>query len=157
MTGEYIRQDLVESQEGVALHLEFQFIDISTCTAASGLYLDLWNANSTGVYSGVVVSGNGDGTTDASNINATFLRGIQETDSEGIASFDTLFPGHYAGRASHTHVMAHQEVELFSNSTMTIGTVSHVGQLFWQTTLKDEVELTYPYVSQTEKTKVDCR
>lgn len=55
-----------------------------------------------GVYSGVIANGNGD-SNDASNINATFLRGIQKTDSDGVLTFDTLVPGHYSGRTTHSH------------------------------------------------------
>lgn len=31
---------------------------------------------------------------DASNLNNTFLRGIQQTDSDGVVQFSTIFPGH---------------------------------------------------------------
>lgn len=58
VTGEYIRSNVTETQQGVAVHLEYQYIDISTCGAATGLYLDTWEANATGVYSGVL-GGNG--------------------------------------------------------------------------------------------------
>jgi len=40
---------------------------------------------------------------DAGMLKGTALRGIQPTDSHGIASFDTLVPGHYDGRATHIH------------------------------------------------------
>ncbi len=40
---------------------------------------------------------------DSSILKGTALRGIQPTDSHGIASFDTLLPGHYSGRATHIH------------------------------------------------------
>jgi protocatechuate 3,4-dioxygenase beta subunit len=43
---------------------------------------------------------------DASILNGTTLRGVQPTDSHGIASFDTLFPGHYDGRTTHIHGMS---------------------------------------------------
>jgi protocatechuate 3,4-dioxygenase beta subunit len=40
---------------------------------------------------------------DASILKGTTLRGVQPTDSHGVASFDSLFPGHYEGRATHIH------------------------------------------------------
>lgn len=56
-----------------------------------------------GVYGGVLYyPGNGD-PNDESIINSTTLRGVQPTDADGIALFDTLVPGHYAGRANHVH------------------------------------------------------
>jgi len=59
VSGELIRSDVVGGQEGVPVHLEYQYIDVSTCEPVSGLYVDTWQANATGVYSGVVASGNG--------------------------------------------------------------------------------------------------
>jgi hypothetical protein len=74
--GEHIRYDLQEDQPGVPIIIEGQFLDVETCEPTEGLWWDLWNCNSTGVYSGLVATGNGN-TDDASNLNATFLRGIQ--------------------------------------------------------------------------------
>lgn len=96
VNGELIRQNLAEDQEGVPLILDIQIIDTSTCEPVPALFMDLWHCNSTGVYSGVVASGNGNNN-DTTNVNNTFLRGIQQTDLNGIAQFETLFPGHYTG------------------------------------------------------------
>jgi len=98
VNGELIRQNLVEDQEGVPLTLDIQIIDTSTCEPVPALYMDLWHCNSTGVYSGVVASGNGN-SDDATNINNTALRGIQQTNSNGIVQFETIFPGHYTGKS----------------------------------------------------------
>ena len=62
---------------------------------------DLWNCNATGVYAGIVATGNGNGLDDPTNINNTFLRGIQKVDHDGVATFESIFPGHYSGRATH--------------------------------------------------------
>lgn len=40
---------------------------------------------------------------DSSILKGTTLRGVQPTDDHGVASFDSLFPGHYEGRATHIH------------------------------------------------------
>lgn len=108
----------------------------------------LRSANSTGVYSGVVtdINGNGD---DAGNINATFLRGIQPTDEEGVVKFSTLFPGHYSGRATHTHVLAHVNATVLENGTLSGGHVAFMGHMFWDQDLITEVENTYPYTLNT--------
>lgn len=97
VNGELIRQNLVEDQEGVPLTLDIQIIDTSTCDPVPAIYMDLWHCNSTGVYSGVVASGNGN-SNDTTNLNNTALRGIQQTDSNGVVQFETLFPGHYTGK-----------------------------------------------------------
>lgn len=82
---------MIEEQEGVPLYADIQIIDVSTCEPISDVYLDAWHgayfakhyralslnqaysiANSTGVYSGVVASGNGN-MNDASNIVSSRL------------------------------------------------------------------------------------
>jgi len=64
-------------------------------------YADFDSSNSTGVYGGVIGYGNGN-EGDLSNLNNTFLRGLQATDPDRVAQFETLFPGHYGGRATHS-------------------------------------------------------
>jgi protocatechuate 3,4-dioxygenase beta subunit len=113
--------------------------------------LTYWvDCNSTGVYSGIVASGNGD-SSDAANINATFLRGLQPTDSLGVAQFTTLFPGHYTSRAPHIHVLAHFNGTSYPNGTYNGGYVSHVGQLFFDQDLITAVELKAPYNTNTQE------
>ncbi|KAF4626270.1 hypothetical protein G7Y89_g11891 [Cudoniella acicularis] len=146
VTGESIRKNVTEGQAGVPLYLEVQYLDITTCLPVSGIYVDIWNCNATGVYSGINVTGNvADG-----GYDSTFLRGIQETDSDGVASFETIFPGHYSGRATHTHLLAHENVTLESNGTIQGGSVTHIGQLFWNEDLRAAVELVSPYNTNTQ-------
>ncbi|KAE8151624.1 Intradiol ring-cleavage dioxygenase [Aspergillus avenaceus] len=142
--GELIRQDVRDDQEGVPVYLDGQFIDIDTCEPIEGLYWDVWNCNTTGVYSGVVDRSNGDGD-DTSNLDATFLRGLQPTDSDGVAQFHTIFPGHYGGRTTHVHVVAHVGATVLPNNTLTGGHAAHIGQLFFDQDLIDAVEETAPY------------
>ncbi|KUL90206.1 hypothetical protein ZTR_02134 [Talaromyces verruculosus] len=147
--GEYVRSDLREDQPGVDVTFDAQFIDVETCEPVTDVWFDIWNCNSTGVYSGVVSNGNGD-TADTSNINATFLRGIQKTDDDGVVQFQTIFPGHYSGRTTHHHVVAHVgNVTQLANNTITGGTVAHIGQFFWDQDLIYEVEATSPYNTNT--------
>ena len=39
-----------------------------------------------------------------SQTSQTYLRGIQTTDANGQAAFTTIYPGWYAGRATHIHL-----------------------------------------------------
>lgn len=146
--GELNREDIVDDEPGVLNYMHAQFIDISTCEPLPDLWWDVWNCNSTGVYTGVQDSSNGNGD-DASNLNKTALRGIQKTDEYGIASFRTIFPGHYNGRATHVHVVGHLNATLLENGTISGGSVSHIGQLFFDQDLISEVETTYPYNTTT--------
>ncbi|KAH8662373.1 Intradiol ring-cleavage dioxygenase [Xylariales sp. PMI_506] len=148
--GEYVRSDIRNDEEGVDVILEAQVVDVATCEPLSGAYLDIWSANSTGVYSGVQTNLNGNGA-DASNLNNTALRGLQVTDDDGVVKFTTKFPGHYSGRCTHLHVVIHEGAEELANGTIAGGTVSHIGQLFWDQKLVDEVEATLPYSTNTQR------
>lgn len=146
--GELIRSNVRDSEAGVPVILDGQFINIETCEPIADLYWVVWNCNSTGVYSGVQSSMNGNGD-DASNLNKTFLRGIQKTDQDGVAQFQSVFPGHYSGRATHVHVVAHVGATVLANDTLTGGNVAHIGQLFFDQDLITEVEALYPYNTNT--------
>lgn len=147
--GEYFRSNVkeVEWSEGLDLFLEVQYVDISTCAPVPAVAVDIWNANATGVYSGISVSGNyaEDG------VNSTYLRGIQLTDHEGVVEFATIFPGHYSGRATHTHLLAHTNATLLPNGTISVFNkpVAHIGQLFYPEDLRSAVEATSPYNTNT--------
>ncbi|KAJ5792662.1 uncharacterized protein N7503_008640 [Penicillium pulvis] len=149
VTGELIRSDITEYEPGVPMTIDAQFIDVETCEPVEGIWWDIWSCNSTGVYSGVL-SWEDDDKDDESILEANFLRGVQQTDTEGVAQFQTIFPGHYQHRATHLHVIAHVgNVTRFPNDTIAGGTVAHIGQLFWDQDLIYEVERTYPYSTNT--------
>ncbi|KAI5358137.1 Putative intradiol ring-cleavage dioxygenase [Septoria linicola] len=148
--GEMLRQNVVEDNysDGIPLHLEVQYYDIETCQPIPNVYVDIWNANATGVYSGISTSGN----YAAGGYNSTYLRGISATDGDGVATFDTIFPGHYDGRATHTHLLAHMNATQLPNNTLLVetGTVTHIGQLFWNEVLRTAVEETEYYSGNTQ-------
>ncbi|KAJ5557057.1 Intradiol ring-cleavage dioxygenase [Penicillium frequentans] len=147
--GELIRQNVVEEKycRGVPMYLEIQYIDVNTCQPLPDLYVDIWNANSTGVYSGISESGN----YAAGGWNSTYLRGIQPTDNDGVAAFDTIVPGHYSGRATHTHLLVHTNATILANGTLQInsGSITHNGQLFYDEALRSAVEASDPYNTNT--------
>ncbi|CBF87292.1 intradiol ring-cleavage dioxygenase [Aspergillus nidulans FGSC A4] len=135
-------------QAGVPVVLDLQFVDVSTCQPIEGIYAETWNCNATGVYSGAQGNGNGN-SEDDSILQETFLRRVSKTGEEGVVTFNTLFPGHYAGRATHYHVLAHLDAALLENNTLTGGSVPHIGQLFFDQDLITAVEVTSPYSSNT--------
>ncbi|KAJ4172587.1 hypothetical protein NW754_002789 [Fusarium falciforme] len=149
--GEYVRKDITDDEPGIDITLDYQVIDVDTCEPVPDVYVEIWHCNSTGVYSGVVASGNGN-SDDDSNLDATFLRGIQETDSDGVAQFKSVFPGHYTGRATHIHIMVHTNATLLANDTLGNDIyASHVGQAFFDQDLITAVEKTSPYSSNTQE------
>ncbi|KAK4209939.1 Intradiol ring-cleavage dioxygenase [Rhypophila decipiens] len=146
VSGELLRTNLTDSQPGIPIHLDMQFISTSNCLPvpeSSPLLVDIWHCNSAGVYSGVSAPGQG-------GISSTHGRGVQQTDSDGVVQFGTLFPGHYAGRATHIHLMATSEVTLLPNNTFTGGKARHIGQLYFDQELVDEVESLSPYRENTQ-------
>ncbi len=73
------------------------------------------------------------------------------TNANGIAVFDTIYPGWYTGRATHIHIKVHVGMNITSNTSGTYsgGHVSHTGQLFFNDTLTDSVALISPYSNHT--------
>ncbi|KAK3324920.1 Intradiol ring-cleavage dioxygenase [Apodospora peruviana] len=141
--GELIRTDITDGQTGVPVHLDVQFVDLETCAGIPSLLIDIWHCNSTGVYSGVAAEGQG-------GLKSTHGRGAQQTDDDGVAQFDTLFPGHYTGRATHIHVMSTADATVLPNSTFVGGTSRHIGQLYFDEDLRDQVEQLAPYNTNSQ-------
>jgi protocatechuate 3,4-dioxygenase beta subunit len=142
--GELIRTDITDGQGGVPVHLDIQFVDISSCAAVPELLIDIWHCNATGVYSGVVAQGQG-------GLATTHGRGAQKSDTDGVVEFDTVFPGHYTGRATHIHMMSTTGAEVLSNGTFTGGTATHIGQVFMDQDLISQVETTSPYSTNQQQ------
>ena len=83
-------------QQGIPLFLVIRVYDVDngSCIPIKGAKVDIWHANSGGVYSAV----NNIGTN-----GKNFLRGYQVTDNNGTVRFTTIYPGWYPGRAIHIH------------------------------------------------------
>ncbi len=129
--GEKLRRNITEGKPGASLTLRLAVVDASTCRPIKGAAVDIWHADAGGVYSGF---GAGSG-------NRTFMRGIQKTDATGVATFQTIYPGWYPGRAVHIHVKVH-----------VAGNVVHTGQLFFNDTVTDAVYRRLPYSRRPNRT-----
>ncbi|KAJ5505000.1 hypothetical protein N7463_007874 [Penicillium fimorum] len=154
VTGELVRKNIAESQGGVPLYMDIQLINTNTCEPIPEIYMDLWHCNSTGVYSGIVASGNGN-SGDNTNLNTTFNRGVQKSNEDGVIQFQSTFPGHYTGRATHIHVLTHpaNETRVLANGTISglyTSHSSHVGQIFFDQDLISAVEEVPPYSTNTQ-------
>jgi hypothetical protein len=69
--------------------------------------------------------------------------------------FESIFPGHYTGRATHIHVLTHaaNDTKVQPNDTLSdlyTAHSSHVGQLFFDQDLISVVEETSPYSTNTQ-------
>ncbi|KAK4138981.1 aromatic compound dioxygenase [Trichocladium antarcticum] len=143
--GEGIRKDITGGEAGIKLTLAIQVVDYTTCQTVPDAYVDVWSSNSTGIYVGVQgYPGMGD-PEDASILQGTTLRGVQPTDSHGIASFDSLFPGHYQGRATHIHAIVYLGAQKLPNNTISSGRAAHIGQLYFDQSLITAADKLTPY------------
>ncbi|KAG8863901.1 hypothetical protein FRC20_010475 [Serendipita sp. 405] len=48
---DYVREDLRENQTGTTLYLDIGVIDITTCTPAQDIFVEIWACSAQGVYS----------------------------------------------------------------------------------------------------------
>ncbi|KAF2276585.1 aromatic compound dioxygenase, partial [Westerdykella ornata] len=155
VSGELIRQDVLTGEKGAITHLDINLVDTTTCKPVTDAYVELWGANSTGVYTGVQARGNGDGSKSAVTTNA--LRGIQPTGSNGTATFITILPGHYVGRTNHLHTIIHHGAKVLPNNTIQGGTISHVGQFYIDQNFLAQVEATAPYNTNKQAITTNAR
>lgn len=79
---------------GVPLTLKLTLVNAgAACASIAGATVYLWHCDRDGnysMYSSAVVDEN-------------YLRGVQEADAGGVATFQTIFPGCYPGRMPHVH------------------------------------------------------
>lgn len=94
----FYRRDVTEGKPGTPLTLAFTVVNANNgCSPISGAAVEIWHCDAAGNYSEYSQPGfNGTG--------QTFLRGVQTTDASGQATFTTIYPGWYSGRATHIHV-----------------------------------------------------
>jgi protocatechuate 3,4-dioxygenase beta subunit len=124
VAGEKLRRDITEGKAGTALLLNLTVVNASTCKPVKNAAVDIWHCDALGVYSGAI----------ANNSGTNFLRGVQRTNAKGIATFKTIYPGWYRGRAVHIHVKVHVG-----------GSVVHTGQLFFPAAVTNAVYAKPPY------------
>lgn len=98
---EMVMSNIRSDRKGVPLLINLSIQDKSNnCSPVKGLLVDIWHCDKDGLYSeygGVFMQ--------PTDLTAEhFLRGRQTTDSKGLVSFISIFPGWYPGRAPHVHV-----------------------------------------------------
>lgn len=87
-----LREAINEDKTGVPLTVKLKLLNVNnSCTPVSG-YVYIWHCDKDGNYSGY-----------SPETGKTYCRGVQYTDSNGVATFTTIYPGWYAGRITHIH------------------------------------------------------
>ncbi len=132
-----IRQNIVEDRVGAPLRMAVRVMRVDDgCAPLKDALVDLWHADAGGVYSGYPRQLGGLDTS-----GETFLRGVQMTDADGIALFDTIYPGWYPGRTVHIHFKAHYG----SNTYVT-------SQFYFPDDFTDHVYSRTPYRDRPDRT-----
>jgi protocatechuate 3,4-dioxygenase beta subunit len=119
-------------QEGIPLHLVISVYGVDNnglCSPLKGARVDIWRANSNGVYSDV---------SDQGTTGKKFLRGYRLTDNNGTVRFTTIYPGWYQGRAIHIH----DKIRTFNGSEKTLEWTS---QLYFDNSVNEQVHKQPPY------------
>ena len=116
-------------QEGVPLNLVINVFDVDegSCTPLDRIQVDIWHADSQGLYSGVDATA-----------GKNFLRGNQLADDNGTVRFSTIYPGWYEGRAIHIHI----KVRNFEGSQETFEWTS---QFYLPNSTNEQVHTLIPY------------
>ncbi|HWV15149.1 MAG TPA: protocatechuate dioxygenase [Cellvibrio sp.] len=91
------REAINEDKTGVPLTIKLKLVDVdNSCNMVTG-YVYIWHCDKDGLYSGYSQNNN------QGQAGKTYCRGVQNTDSNGVATFTTIYPGWYAGRITHIH------------------------------------------------------
>ena len=91
----YARSDIRDDRTGVTLTVKVTIKNTNnSCAALANAIVDIWHCDKDGNYSEYSSGYTG----------VHFLRGRQTTDSNGLVTFKSIFPGWYTGRATHIHV-----------------------------------------------------
>ena len=120
-------------EQGIPLRLVIHIYGVNdgSCVPLKGAKLDLWHANSQGIYSGVK---------DMGTAENNFLRGYQVTDNNGTVEFTTIYPGWYEGRAIHIH----DKVRIFNGQEKEL---EWTAQLYFNNSINEQVHEQTPYNS----------
>jgi protocatechuate 3,4-dioxygenase beta subunit len=127
-----IRSDPADKsvKDGVPLALTLRVSSVTPkgCVPLPGAMVDIWQCDAAGAYSD----------SDRGTAGKRFLRGYQMTDGGGAASFTTIYPGWYPGRAVHIH---------FKVRVMAGPALGHefTSQLYFDDAVSDRVFTRRPY------------
>lgn len=93
--------DITSDRTGVPFTIKITIQNKNnSCAALANAIVDIWHCDRDGYYSEY-------GGTSMQSVDFTsvhFLRGRQTTDSNGLVTFKSIFPGWYSSRAPHIHV-----------------------------------------------------
>jgi protocatechuate 3,4-dioxygenase beta subunit len=123
--------------EGVPFTIELTLVNTNAdCAPLAGHAVYLWHCNRSGEYSMY-----SEAITDED-----YLRGVQETRSQGKVAFTSIFPACYAGRWPHVHFEVYPSLEQATGSD----NVTHTSQMALLEDICKTVYATDGYENSTE-------
>lgn len=127
---------------GVPLRVSFsvgRMTGEGACVPLPSAQVDLWHCDALGVYSDV---------RDAQfdTVGQRFLRGHQQTDARGLATFETIYPGWYRGRAVHLHFKIRTTPQRGGTP------LEFTSQIYFEDELTDVVHGRAPYAERGRRT-----
>ncbi len=142
------RSDLVKGtsrpsvKNGIPLQLSFTIhkLDGNSHSLLKDVHVDVWHADAIGMYSDENNPMNHEDTS-----HQTWLRGYQVTDSSGVVTFKTIFPGWYRGRTPHIHF----KVRSYSGSQKV--TAEFTSQVFFKDEDAGRIYQGQPYLGAGER------
>lgn len=91
---------------GVPLQVIIELVNTNaSCADLSGYAIYLWHCDALGRYSMYSSGVTGE----------NYLRGVQATGSDGLATFQTIYPGCYSGRVPHIHFEVYRSTTTATN------------------------------------------
>jgi protocatechuate 3,4-dioxygenase beta subunit len=98
---------------GVPLKVTLTLVNSNNeCSPLAGYAIYLWHCDRAGLYSMYSAGVTGE----------NYLRGVQETDSNGQVTFTTIFPGCYSGRWPHIHFEMYPSIGVATASNQKVAT-----------------------------------
>jgi protocatechuate 3,4-dioxygenase beta subunit len=118
----------------LALTLAIHTLKDGVLSPLPGAHVDIWHADAAGVYSDESNPINHEDTA-----RQTWLRGYQISDKNGLARFETIFPGWYPSRTAHIHL----KIRRFSAAQNV--TAEFTTQLFFDDAVAEAIFKKAPY------------
>lgn len=128
---------------GLPLAVTFTVVAVNgtSCAPLPNAFVDIWQADVNGVYSDVAAGR----FQPIDTLGKKFLRAYQVTNSEGLVTFKTIYPGWYASRTAHIHF----KVRLFSPAGDK--TFEATSQLYFADAVSDAAYAASPYAARGQR------
>jgi len=125
---------------GIPLTVTLNLVSTNaSCASLAGYAIYIWHCNQAGQYSLYSSGVTGE----------NYLRGVQATDSNGQATFTTIFPACYSGRWPHIHVEVYPSLA----TATSVSHVSKITQIAMTQAACDEVYATSGYSASVANLK----